>query len=307
MTSACHKFVLPRRKLLASVSTLVAVGTLTGCSWSDLLNAAAPKGQTTRVRDIAYGPEDRHRLDHYFPGPSQSKERQARGTIVFFHGGSWRTGSKDEYAFVGFRLAQEGYEVVIPNYRLVPAVRFPAFVDDAARAVAWTNQNAQTSEVSGSGMYVAGHSAGAHIAAMVSLDPIYLSAHGLEPSEALDGWVGLSGPYDFLPFSSTSVAEVFEDVAPEESQPIAKINALQPTPPALLITGTGDTTVLPKNSCNLAKAISGVGGDVELVTYDGIGHAGTLLAFGPSFASDAPVLDDLRRFIAARGEAGSTA
>lgn len=298
MTSAGQAVPVPRRGVLTSISAFALTGALAGCSWSDLLNAAAPKGQTKRVRDVAYGPDERHRLDHYVPATEGLSPAETRGKIVFFHGGSWRTGSKDDYAFVGYRLAEEGYETIVPNYRLVPSVRFPAFVDDAARVVAWASQNSRREGEAGSKLFVVGHSAGAHIAALVSLDPSYLAKYGTEPRAVVGGWVGLSGPYDFLPFSSASVAEVFEKVAPEESQPISKVQAGVSTPPALLITGTDDTTVLPKNSRNLAKAIQDAGGEVKLITYDGIGHAGTLLAFGPTFASRAPVLEDLGQFVA---------
>lgn len=286
-----------RRTILSAVPALAAVASLGACSWSDVLNAAAPKQRIQRRRDIPYGPDPRHRLDYFRPDDAKGGWGHPRPVVVFMHGGSWRTGSKDDYAFVGYRLAQEGYEVIIANYRLVPDIRFPAFVEDAAQVLAWTAEDADSPAFGRKELFVMGHSAGAHIAAMVALDRRFLAVHGLDPAERLKGWIGLSGPYDFLPFSSRSVAEVFETTNPDDSQPINFVADGRPGPPALLVTGNDDTTVLPKNSRNLARAILDAGGQADLIGYDGVGHTGTLLAFGPSFASRAPVLEDLNRFV----------
>ncbi len=293
--SARHGF--RRRTLLAAVAPLAAAASLTGCSWSSLLNAAAPKQGIQRRRDIAYGPDPRHRLDYYYASQSLNESGRSRGVIMFFHGGSWRSGSKDDYAFVGYRLAQEGFEAIIANYRLVPEIRFPVFVEDAAQVVAWTADNSESPVSGRDDLFVMGHSAGAHIAAMAALDARFLAVHGLDPAIRLKGWIGLSGPYDFLPFSSRSVAEVFEVGDPGESQPINFVDAGRTGPPALIITGNDDTTVLPRNSRNLARAIQQAGGQAQLISYDTVGHAGTLLAFGPSITSSAPVLRDLNRFV----------
>ena len=95
--------------------------------------------------------------------------------MIFFYGGSWDTGSKNDYLFVAQALAASGYTVVIPDYRLYPAVRFPAFVDDGARAVRWTADRVGTDKV-----FVMGHSAGAHIALMLAANTPYLAAAGVD-------------------------------------------------------------------------------------------------------------------------------
>ncbi|MEM8916568.1 MAG: alpha/beta hydrolase, partial [Pseudomonadota bacterium] len=268
---------------------------LAGCSGASILNAAVPKGGVRRVTDIAYGPLDRHRLDVYLPEPSYPRPSDLepsginrpplpRATILFLYGGSWRDGDRADFRFVGYGLAQRGYAVVIADYRLVPKVFFPAFVEDAALAVAWASHGEGTDLLADRPLFVAGHSAGAHIAAMVALDPQFLAPHDPDPAGVIDGWIGLSGPYDFLPFSSASVAEVFKDVEPAEGQPIRFVAADRPGPPALLITGLSDETVRPKNSVNLARAINEAGGEAHLVTFDGIGHVGTIVALTPLFA-----------------------
>jgi acetyl esterase/lipase len=205
--------------------------------------------------------------------------------VIFFYGGSWDSGSKADYLFVGQALAANGHTVVIPDYRLYPAVRFPAFVDDGARAVRWTIDHVGADEV-----FVMGHSAGAHIALMLAVNTPYLAQAGVDRRK-LGGAIGLSGPYDFLPLTSARLIEIFGGANNPEVEAITFARA--PLPPALLIHGTADTTVYPRNSTNLAAAWRAAGAPVELKLYPEVGHIDVVAALSGLLSGRAPTRTDV--------------
>ena len=187
------------------------------CSPTAVLNALAPRDGVTPTRNIAYADGPRHRLDIYAPLPAVTPAP----VIVFFYGGGWASGSKAMYRFVGAGLAARGVLVVIPDYRLYPEVRFPAFMDDAATAVAWTRANASRFGGDPRRLFLMGHSAGAQIATLLALDAGYLRSVHLSPRRDVCGVIGLAGPYDFLPLRSATLRDVFgpkrNDRAPNRS------------------------------------------------------------------------------------------
>ena len=218
--------------------------------------------------------------------------------VVFFYGGSWQTGARGDYRFVAASLARRGMVVVVPDYRLYPEVRFPDFVVDAARAVAAARAGARQWGGDANRLVLMGHSAGAHIAALLALDPSYLAAQG-DSRDHVAGLVGLAGPYDFLPITGPTIKLIF---APANdnlalTQPIHFAD--RHAPPALLQVGGADTTVLPRNSVALAQAIRAAGGRVELREYARLGHIGLVTALAPLFRFRAPVLDDIVNFVRA--------
>ena len=265
--------------------------TLAGCSPADILNDTVPSHGTTVMHDIAYAPGPRHTLDVYRP-------RQATGPlVVFLYGGSWREGDKSMYPFVALPLASRGAVVVVPDYRLYPEVQFPGFVDDNAAAVKWALDHAASLGADPARVFVVGHSAGAYDAAMLALDPHYLQQAGTS-RDKLAGVAGLAGPYDFLPITGPDIIPVFASVQDgPASQPITYVDGHNP--PMLLVAGTEDTIVMPRNTSSLAQRIRQDGGPVESKLYPGIGHIGLITAMAPLFQSRAPVLDDLWRFIEA--------
>ena len=263
---------------------------LAGCSPLRTFDALMPKdaGSARLVSDIAYGPDPRQRLDIYAP---TSRRGRALPVIVFFYGGSWNSGTKAGYAFVGRALAAQGFLVVIPDYRLVPQVRYPAFLEDSARAVRWVRQDAAAYGGDPDRLVLAGHSAGAYNAAMLALDPRWLGAD----RRAVRGFIGLAGPYDFLPFSGAVVDAAFGGTAdPHSTQPITYAGS--DSPPALLATGARDTMVLPRNSDALAAALRAHGVAVERRVYPGVGHVGLITAVAQPFRGRAPVLTDITVF-----------
>ncbi len=278
-----------RRTLLATA----AAGLLSTCSPLRLLNALTPDdaGGRLAASGIAYGPQARHRLDIYVPevvtdGPAP--------VIVFLYGGGWNSGERADYAFVGSAFAAQGFVTVIPDYRLVPEVRFPVFVEDGALVLRWVRDNIAAHGGDASGVVLSGHSAGAYIAMMLALDPRYLARVGLR-SGFLRSVAGLAGPYDFLPLDDPrSIAAFGQYPRPAETQPVSY--ASRRAPRILLATGEADETVRPRNSQALAGKLAAAGAQVELRSYPDLGHAGILLALGRGFRDRAPVLADIVRF-----------
>jgi acetyl esterase/lipase len=260
------------------------------CSPLKLFNAVMPKDGGVRlvIHDAAFGPDPRQRLDIYAP---RATSATARPIIVFIYGGSWNSGTKSGYSFVGRALAARGFVVAIPDYRLVPQVRYPVFLQDNADAVRWVRAHA--SELGGDAdrIVLAGHSAGAYNAAMLALDPRWLG----EDRKAVRALIGLAGPYDFLPFDGPVAQQTF-GAAPDpiETQPVHYVS--RDDPPAFLATGAKDETVRPKNSDSLAAKLLAAGVVVERRRYPDVGHAGLVTAIAKPLRGRAPVLDDIAAF-----------
>lgn len=169
------------------------LGPLTSCSPATPLNFLARDGDWT-VHAERYDEGARHGIDIYRPaGVSHAP------VIVFFYGGNWQSGDKGMYRFVAASLASRGYVTVVPDYRVYPEVRFAGFMQDGASAVAWTKRNIKRFGGDPADVFLMGHSAGAHIAAMLTLDPRWLGKEGLNPHRDIAGLIGVAGPYDFLP------------------------------------------------------------------------------------------------------------
>ncbi len=262
------------------------------CSPIGAFNAFVPADPTVGpvIRDVAFGPHPRQRLDVYQPAATGARHP----VIVFIYGGAWKAGEKSSYAFVGQALAARGFVTAIPDYRLVPDVLFPEFLDDNARALAHVRRNAEAFGGDADRIMLAGHSAGAYNALMLALDPRYLRRHGLGTT-VIRRVAGLSGPYSFLPLVDPDAVATFQhwpDLA--ETQPVT--HARRSAPPAFLATGDRDLTVVPVNTEKLASRLRQAGAQVTVKVYPGLDHAGTLIALSRPFRGDAPVLDDMVRF-----------
>lgn len=273
---------------------VAAVLALAGCSPAILLNALVPGDTYRRASALPYGADPRQVLDVYRPQPVRANAP----VIVFFYGGSWQGGSRESYLFVGEALAAQGFVVIIPDYRVYPQVMFPGFVEDGARAVRWSLDHAAEYGGDTRRVFVAGHSAGAHIAMLLALDRHYLADAGVDASR-LAGVIGMAGPYDFLPLTDPKLQRLF---GPPESlartQPINFVAAGEP--PVLLQYGEDDRTVSPTNSQHLAARLAQDGNRVELIGYPGYGHLGLIARVATPLKGDSPVLPDLVRFIRAQ-------
>lgn len=266
------------------------------------VDAVARFQQHCRLADIAYGPEPRQLLDVYAPRPGD----EPSPALLYLYGGTWSSGAKEMYRFLGAALAARGIVAVIPDYRLYPAARYPAFVEDAAGALRWARDNASRLGADPERLFVMGHSAGAHIAAMLAFERRWLAAAGLGGEGALAGVIGLAGPYDFE-IDRDLLRGVFG--APENkrlTQPLAHVRG--DAPPLLLATGDADRTVASRHTRVLAAAVRAAGGAVETIIYPRIGHREIVGAFSPLFSFLAPVAEDVSAFVSTkRARAANTA
>jgi acetyl esterase/lipase len=267
----------------------------TACSPLHLLNGMAPNRLS--ARNIPYGAGPRRSLDVYVP----ARMRGAAPVVVFLYGGSWESGAKEDYRFVGGALAAAGFVTIIPDYRLYPEVVFPAFLDDCAAAFAWASAHARAFG-GGDRIFLMGHSAGAYNAAMLALDPSYLARAGA--SGPVAGTAGIAGPYDFLPVETAALRAIFgQPPTPPATQPINHVDGRNA--PMLLLAGATDTTVLPRNTLRLAARIRGAGGPVQSRIYPGIDHKEIIGAMGVPFRFLCPTYRDCTDFI--RGHASAPA
>lgn len=282
------------RFLLCLTAAALLSAALAACSPLSALNALTPSGAATRHDGIAYGSHPRQRLDVYLPEKTDGKAP----VVVFFYGGSWNTGSRGDYAFVGEALAGRGIVTVIADYRLYPEVRYPEFLHDSAMAVAWALEHAQRYGGDPERVFVMGHSAGAYNAAMVALDERWLAQQGTRPGR-LRGWIGLAGPYDFLPIDNPDVQPVFHHPdTPPSSQPIRHVGP--GAPPALLIAARSDDTVNPqRNTAALAQQLGAAGVPVQTFYFNRVGHATLIASLSLPLRTLAPVLEKIEGFVKA--------
>ncbi|RPH42884.1 MAG: alpha/beta hydrolase [Burkholderiales bacterium] len=282
-----------RRGLLAGAAAL-ATAPLAACSWGGALAAVTP-ADARELPDQPFGEDPRHRLDVYVPAGTPP----AAGwpVVVFFYGGSWNGGSRGTYRFVGRALASRGMLAVIPDYRVYPQVRYPEFLRDGARALAWTRRQLGGWGGDPARLFVAGHSAGAYNAAMLALDPRWLAEAGVPPG-ALAGFCGLAGPYDFLPIENPDVKPVFfHPDYPKGSQPIQYARGFDR--PVFLGAASSDSLVDPKrNTAQLAGLLREAGTQVVERLYPRANHITLVGAFAGPLRWIAPVLDDVTAFVA---------
>jgi acetyl esterase/lipase len=287
----CSHDHLPNRRAGRAVAVVLAVAfaavLLAGCRPLTVVNVLSPSAHYERHADHAYGDAPRQRLDLYRP----VDEAPDAPVVVFFYGNGWREASKADFEFVAASLTRAGIIVVIPDYRAHPEFSFPAFVEDGARAVEWASRTVAVTE-GNRPLFLMGHSAGAQIAALLALDERYLDAVGAPP---IAGFIGLSGPYDFLPLDPGYMEEVFPEDTRAASQPIAFVSARAPR--TLLIHGTSDRRVLPEHSERLAAALEAEGVPVTLKFYDGVGHGRVVAALAPPLQFIADTMGDLVVFI----------
>ncbi|WP_277760436.1 alpha/beta hydrolase [Pseudomonas sp. A34-9] len=275
--------------MIGSVMLLV----LSGCSPVQLLNALTPDSTYDKTAGIAYGDDPRQKLDVYVP----HQPMPGAPVVVFFYGGSWNSGSRVDYSFVGEALASRGIVTVVADYRLYPQVRYPLFLQDGARAVAWTKAHIREFSGNPQRLYLMGHSSGGYNAAMLSLDGEWLAAVGMSPAD-LQGWIGLAGPYDFLPIKNPEVRPVFFwPDSPPQSQPINHVS--RGAPPALLIAASNDDLVNPsRNTGGLASKLREAGVSVQDLYYSRPSHMTLVASLSRPLRRLAPVLDQVVGFIA---------
>ncbi len=239
--------------------------------------------------DIAYGDKKIQKLDIYTPKGLEGKAP----VLVFFYGGRWTFGNKEQYAFAALPFVEKGYVVVIPNYSKYPEVKFPEFVKDAARAVSWVHDHIGEYKGDANRLYLSGHSSGAHLAALVSADPSYLKEFGKDRN-IITAFSGLAGPYDFIP-EDDDLKDMF---GPAENYPNMQVTSFIDgrQPPMQLLHGADDVNVIQRNLNRLRDKIGEKGGVAETKIYPGIDHKEIMGALSWVWHDKAPVRDDMLDF-----------
>ncbi|WIY52485.1 alpha/beta hydrolase [Devosia sp. YIM 151766] len=282
---------LPRALAALLLLVFLAPGAVSAASIMDPFNIPpAMDAGTAKVGDgIAYADGLRHKLDIYAP-----EQRGAPAPVVFFiYGGGWSRGDRADYQFVGRALAARGFVTVIADYRLVPEVHYPDFLEDSAKALRWVQDNIANYGGDPNRLFLSGHSAGAYNAVMLALDPSFRQDYGVTvPILAV---AALSGPYDFYPFEYNEVRDAFGNAPnPEGTQPINLITA--DAPPMYLATGTSDPIVRMQNTNRFADRLRAQGVWVTTQYYEGFGHMEPVIAMGALWRWRMPVLDDMVSF-----------
>lgn len=252
----------------------------------------APMRQAIKAtRSIAYAGGVRGALDVCRPAAVE-----AAPVVVFFYGGAWSSGNRRLYRYIGKALARRGYVAIVPDYRIYPEVCYPEFIEDGARAVRWVKDNIARFGGDPERVFLMGHSAGAHIAAMLAMDARWLQKIGLSPRRDIAGLIGISGPYDYMPLRNHALAAIFGGVDRPDTQPI--FHVAPGAPRALLLTGGKDRLVESGNSTRFAARLRAAGNDVTERIYPRLGHFFTIAALAPFLRFLAPVLRDIDAFIA---------
>ena len=291
MPATTHKL----KKLIANAAIGIASVASVACSPIKTLNALVPSSGYLLQADIAYGELPRQTLDVYQPKNALNAAGKKPPVVVFFYGGSWDSGSKSDYKFAAEAFTSHGFITVIPDYRVYPDVLFPAFMADPARAAKWVKDNIAKFGGDPNRVFLAGHSAGAHIAVMLSVNAEYLAAQQLKPTD-FTGTIGSAGPYDFLPLKSARLKEIFgSEETLWKSQPINFADGKNP--PMLLLVGLKDGTVWPRNTFNLAAKIKQKGGEVQVVEFANYGHIDMAAKLAKPLRGDGDLLKAMVGFI----------
>ncbi len=286
---------------IRAIKLLVCAVLLSGCSTTTMklavINGAAKLGDYSAVRGINYGPLEAQYLDVYYPESLATPSRgEGLPVVVFFYGGCWggcETFDKNSYEFVAEAFTALGYVTVLADYRLYPDVFFPQIIDDTRAVVEWVKDNIYQYGGASDSLVLAGHSAGAHLAAMLFFNEEYLRK---DTRSGVRAFIGFAGPYDFLPLTKDYQRAVF---GPKEKyidgQPIAFVDGSEP--PSLLLYGELDSTVKPRNMANLAARITDLGGTVITKSYSHIDHGKIVGVLSRLIREDYRVYNDIDAFL----------
>lgn len=264
--------------------------TLGACSPAALLNMTVSRSGYHIEKDLVYGHESRQKLDLYIPDGLTAPAP----VLLFFYGGSWQSGKKEDYLALGQAFASKGIIVAIADYRVFPQVRYPAFLTDGAAAFFFVHEQIAKYGGDSSRVFLAGHSAGGYIAVMLASNLRYLAAAHAN-ARWIRGVIGIAGPYDFLPLTDKNLITIFGGANREDTQPLHYIDGKRP--PMLLVTGSADTTVSPGNTKRMVRRLQSFGSPVETKVYPGVGHIGIILSIAPEFRFKTTLRDDIVHFV----------
>ncbi len=254
----------------------------------DTVDRIASRADVEKIaQGVKFGPHKANKLDIY---STSKKTDKLKPVLVFFYGGGWANGKRGEYSYAARPFVENGYLVVVPDYRHVPEVVFPGFLEDSAAAVKWVQANAEKYGGDPARVSVAGHSAGAYNALMLAIDPQWLGDNPVRSA------ISMAGPTDFYPFTSRrSIDAMSKAPDPLATQPISFVR--KDAPPILLIHGSADTVVRVRNADSLYAKQTAAGGNIVRSRYEGASHDDLVLSLSTLFRSRLPVVKDSVAFL----------
>jgi len=270
---------------VAGISLAMILG-LFACAPVTVLNTITPSASFSKLKNISYGALERQKLDIYKP----ANAKVGAPVLVFIHGGSWTEGSKDIYKFLAEGFTSEGYEVVVPNYRLYPQGRFPDMITDSAEAVSYAARS-----YPGRPLILMGHSAGGYNVMMLATDKTYLEKAGTDLCARISGVISLAAPTGAYPLKEEPYITIFPDRFTKGDAPLNLATA--PIPPVFMINGADDKTVGPKNARVLAEKVEMRGGKSRVGIYDGLNHIDVIKNLSRHFDGSTELKADIVRFI----------
>src|SRR5262245_5912209 len=217
------------------------------------------------VKDVAYNPAadadaERHKLDLYLP-----KGVKDYPVFFFIHGGAWRSGNKNLYAPIGKTFAAQGIAFVATNYRLSPKVKHPGHIQDVAQAFAWVVGNLGKRVANLKQVYVSGHSAGGHLAALLATDDSYLKTHKRSVAD-IRAVLPISGVYLV---GGERLARVFGEDG-KKASPLTHVKGK--LPPFLVLYADKEMAGLGKQAEVFAGAMRKAKCDIEVKVIKGRDH-----------------------------------
>jgi len=250
------------RQLLLCLGVAGIVAACTVKKPLEILNSVTPESGYTVQSSIAYGKNKRQTFDVYHP----DSVKEGSPVLVFIYGGAWRKGSKEDYKFVGEAFSTQGYQVIIPDYRLYPEVQYPDIITDVYESIVYLQEQRAQLTIKSDQIVLMGHSSGAHAAALLGSSVAYFGE-----SDFITAIVGLAGPYD-LPLENEEVHAVFASTRNEASvNPIELVTPLHPE--TLLLHGDDDERVAPWHTLRYERRLRSVGVPVRAEILSGVGHA----------------------------------
>lgn len=273
-------------RLRCLAAFMVAATALSACAPVSILNGITPSSTFDRTKNVSFGEGKREKLDIY----RAEAPKEGAPVLMFVHGGSWDSGSKGIYKFLAEGFTQSGYDIVVPNYRIYPDAKFPNFLEDNAKAVAFTKET-----FPGRKIVLIGHSAGAYNVLMLGLRDEYLRGAKVDRCETVAGVVGLAAPTGIVPLESARLIEIFPDRFTADDAVLNNVKA--PAPAIFLGHGESDTTVYPKNSTALAEKITARGGSAQVEIYPGQSHTDVVKVLSRHFDNDTTLKADIVKFI----------
>lgn len=275
-----------------------------------VLNAMTKQSDFTVTKNICYGLAARQVLDVYQPkcaGGDKNKHKNKHNhhtadneklpVLFFVHGGSWKTGSKDDYVFLAESFTSAGFVVVIINYHLAPVHVYPSYVQDTALALKWVHEHIADYAGDAEKLFAMGHSAGAFNLLAAVNDARFFDELQL-PNNTVKAVIGIAGPYSY-DFTTDETAYAFpQDGVPAEIMPnhVVRENPV----PHLLLTAEKDTTVEPFNATDMYHALEEKGADVTLTEIQKANHISVIAVFAKrlSFVANtrAVVLDYIKGY-----------